>query len=191
MVATHVLFLIIVALWFAERMAEVVITRRRIARLVARGGHVHAAGATGTALAVIHLTWFVAIVYEVFAYDRPFVPVIAIPCLLLSVAGMFLRYLSYRALGDRWVIQVVTVPGEPLVKRGIYRYLRHPSYLGVVLEMPAVPLIHGALVSATVYGVLNLIWIMSKIRLEDRVLAESQIPLPADERVPMEASSQV
>ena len=48
------------------------------------------------------------------------------------------------SLGRYWTTRVITVPGAPLVKRGPYRWLRHPNYVVVVAEIAVVPLIAGA-----------------------------------------------
>ncbi|MEV6716288.1 isoprenylcysteine carboxylmethyltransferase family protein [Lentzea sp. NPDC051208] len=165
-------FLVLVAAVFAERALEPRISRRHLAGMLERGGRVRVPGRVGTAMLVLHLSWFVAMIVEVMAFDRPFHPWLAAACSAALAAGMTLRALSMRALGDRWAIQVATIPDEPLVEHGIYRYLRHPNYLGVIIEMPALPLWHGAWVTALVYGLLNVAFMAAKIALEERALAQ-------------------
>ena len=65
----------------------------------------------------------------------------------LFAAGQALRLTAIRTLGWRWSTRVMTVPGPEgaPVQRGIYRYIRHPNYLGVELEILAVPLLHTRL----------------------------------------------
>src|ERR1051325_1662193 len=55
----------------------------------------------------------------------------------LFACAEILRALSMRALGPRWTSRVIVVPGEPPVRHGIYRVMRHPNYLAVVLEFSA------------------------------------------------------
>jgi methyltransferase len=59
------------------------------------------------------------------------------------------------------------------VRKGIYRHLRHPNYLGVVLEILAVPLLHSAYSTAIVFSLLNLLLLRVRIRTEDRALLEA------------------
>jgi methyltransferase len=61
------------------------------------------------------------------------------------------------------------LPGQPPVRHGIYRYLRHPNYLGVVLELLAVPLLHGAFLTALAFSVLNALLLYARIRTEDQI----------------------
>jgi methyltransferase len=56
------------------------------------------------------------------------------------------------------------------VTGGPYRFLRHPNYLAVVLEMAAVPLIHGAWLTAAVFSALNAALLSHRIPAEERAL---------------------
>src|SRR5437867_4235791 len=51
------------------------------------------------------------------------------------VAAQGLRWAAMRALGDRWSTRVLVLPGAPLVRHGPYRWLRHPNYVAVVIEL--------------------------------------------------------
>jgi methyltransferase len=70
-------------------------------------------------------------------------------------------------------VRVIVVPGEPVETAGPYRYLRHPNYLAVILEGVAVPLIHGAWLTAIAFSVLNAILLVVRIRCEEDALSES------------------
>jgi hypothetical protein len=48
--------------------------------------------------------------------------------------------------------RILVLPGEPPVRRGPYRVLRHPNYIAVVVELAAVPLIFDAWITALVAG---------------------------------------
>ena len=67
---------------------------------------------------------------------------------------------------------MLVLPGVPAVTSGPFRYLRHPNYLAVVLEGVAVPLVHGAYLSAVAFTVLNAALLRVRIRCEERALAE-------------------
>ena len=64
----------------------------------------------------------------------------------------------------------MTVPGEVPVQHGIYRYLRHPNYLGVELEILSAPLVHSAYLTSAVFGVANILLLRDRIRREERAL---------------------
>jgi methyltransferase len=83
-----------------------------------------------------------------------------------------LRYWAIFSLGERWNTKILVVPGVKLVRSGPYRYLNHPNYVVVVLEILAFPLIFGARVTALVFTALNAVLLFVRIREENRALAE-------------------
>ncbi|HTP01572.1 MAG TPA: isoprenylcysteine carboxylmethyltransferase family protein [Anaerolineales bacterium] len=80
-----------------------------------------------------------------------------------------------------WTVRVMTIPGLPPVRGGIYRYLRHPNYLGVALEILAVPLLHSAYVTAIIFSLANMLLLTARIRAEDRALLEAAYSPPTRE----------
>ncbi len=119
---------------------------------------------------LLHIAWFCAIPLEVYGLHRPFCPWLAGLALGLLAAGQFLRYTAIRTLGWRWNVKVYTLPRTPRVTTGIYRYLSHPNYLGVALELAAVPLLHGAYLTAIAFTLLNALLLTFRIRAEERYL---------------------
>ncbi|GAC1595005.1 MAG: hypothetical protein NVS4B10_03180 [Myxococcales bacterium] len=67
-------------------------------------------------------------------------------------------------------MRVIVVPGEPPVTGGPYRFVRHPNYAAVVLELAAVPLIHGAFWTAALFSCANAALLAVRIRAEERAL---------------------
>ncbi len=60
-------------------------------------------------------------------------------------AGLFLRYIGRRQLRHRFTVQIV--PGNELVTDGVYAYVRHPLYLGLLLIVLSSPLIMNGIIS--------------------------------------------
>jgi methyltransferase len=67
----------------------------------------------------------------------------------------------------------MTVPGAVPIQKGIYRSIRHPNYLGVILEVLAVPLIHSAFLTAVCSALAFGILIGLRIREEERALSKT------------------
>ena len=62
------------------------------------------------------------------------------------------------------------MPGEKLVRRGPYKYIKHPNYLVVVIEVLTLPMIFGARATALVFSILNAILLYVRISEEERAL---------------------
>ena len=95
----------------------------------------------------------------------------------LWLAAQALRYAAVRALGERWSVRILALPGEPLVRRGPYRFLRHPNYIAVVVELIAAPLMFGAWRTAIAISLLDFLALRIRIPAEERALRGAH-PLP-------------
>lgn len=166
MVGPYLLFLAVLA---AERLFELRVSRRHAAAAFARGaieyGRRHFAW-----MRALHAGFLAACALEVVLLHRPFRPALAAACLGVVVAAQALRYWAIASLGERWNVRVIVEPGIPVEVRGPYRYLRHPNYVAVVLEGFAVPLVHGAWLTALVFSVSNAVLLAVRIRCEERAL---------------------
>ena len=107
---------------------------------------------------------------EVYLLDRPFIPWLTLAAIIFVLIGQSLRYAAILTLGPRWTVRVMTLPTEPPITRGIYRYVRHPNYLGVILEIAAVPLLHTAYLTALLFTLANAALLVVRIRTEERAL---------------------
>ena len=92
--------------------------------------------------------------------------------MLVLGAALTLRWWTLATLGDRWTTRVLVIPGEELVTTGPYRWLRHPNYLAVVLEIAAIPMVHFAWLTATIFSFANLALLSERIGVEERALDE-------------------
>jgi len=86
-------------------------------------------------------------------------------------AAAALRWWSIRALGSSWNVRAVVPRDLRPVTSGPYRFVRHPNYLAVALEMWALPMAGGARLSALVMSLLNALVLWPRIRAEERLLA--------------------
>ena len=151
-----------------ERLLELAVSRRNIAWARARGGRL-APDPAWPAMVALHAALPVAALAEVVLAGRR--PRLAAPMLAVVAAAQALRWASVAALGRRWSVRVVTVPDAPAVTRGPYRWIRHPNYLAVAAEVAAVPLVHGAWLTALVASAVNAGILARRIAAEERALA--------------------
>lgn len=151
-----------------QRVGELIVSARHTERLRERGAREHG-GSHFPWMLALHVSFPLFLAFEVFALDAR--PGPAWPLwLALWLVAQALRYAAVWALGERWTVKIWVLPGEPLVTRGIYRWLRHPNYVAVVLELIAAPMMFGAWRTAIVISVLNAFMLRKRIREEERAL---------------------
>ncbi|MFD7899476.1 isoprenylcysteine carboxyl methyltransferase family protein [Streptomyces sp. NPDC059743] len=153
----------------AERVAELVVARSNMRWSLERGAVERGQGHYPP-MVVLHTALLLGCPAEVWLTGRPFVPALGWTMLAVAVAAQGLRWWCIRTLGPRWNTRVLVVPGLPLVTGGPYRLLRHPNYVAVVAEGLALPLVHGAWITALLFTVLNAALLTVRIRCENRAL---------------------
>lgn len=154
-----------------ERIAELVVSQRHAAWAFSRGGVEYGRGHYPP-MAVVHALLLVSCVAEVVIFDRPFVPWLGWPMVALVLATQGLRWWCIATLGEQWNTRVIVVPGKPLVTSGPYRWLRHPNYVAVAVEVAALPLVHSAWLTAIVFSLANAVLLLGfRIPAEERALA--------------------
>ncbi|MFI5759030.1 isoprenylcysteine carboxyl methyltransferase family protein [Streptomyces sp. NPDC051569] len=154
----------------AERVAELVVARRNARWSLERGAVERGQGHYPT-MVVLHTALLLGCLLEVWLADRPFDPALGWPMFAVAAAAQVLRWWCIRTLGPRWNTRVLVVPGLPLVSGGPYRLMRHPNYVAVVAEGLALPLVHGAWLTALLFTGCNAALLTVRIRCENRALA--------------------
>ena len=149
-----------------QRLVELGIARRNHRALVARGA-IEFGRRHYPALVALHAGWLLAL----FGTIDPQTPV-SIPLLAVFVLLECGRVWVVVTLGSRWTTRVMVVPGAKRIRAGPYRYVNHPNYLIVCGEIAVVPLMFGAWTLAVIASVLNLLALRTRIRVENKALAE-------------------
>jgi methyltransferase len=166
-----ILYTILVLATGVERIAELVVSTRNARWSFARGGVEFGRGHFPPMVA-LHTGLLLACLAEVWFGNRPFIPWLGWPMLVLVLASQALRWWCIGVLGPRWNTRVIIVKELPLVARGPYRWLKHPNYIAVVVEGFALPLVHTAWITALVFTVLNAVLLLTvRIPVENRALA--------------------
>ncbi|WP_339928760.1 isoprenylcysteine carboxylmethyltransferase family protein [uncultured Brevundimonas sp.] len=157
---------LILGLVAVQRMGELVLARRNTARLIAAGAVEIGAGHYPL-FVLLHASWLAAL-----AVLTPWTTV-PNPWLIAGfVALQLARIWVIASLGRFWTTRIITLPGAPLVRRGPYRFVRHPNYWIASLELAVLPLAFGQLWIALVWSVANALLIHHRVRVEEGALSE-------------------
>jgi methyltransferase len=156
------------ALLAVQRALELRVAARNERALRARGAVEHGA-AHYPGIVALHVLWPLALLAEVAALGaRP--PGWWPLALGVLLAGNVLRVAAIRALGELWTTRVWVLPSHPVSRSGPYRWLRHPAYVAVTLELIAAPLLFGAWRTALAASAANAVVLAVRVRDENRAL---------------------
>jgi methyltransferase len=158
--------LLIVALL---RILELQISRRHQREMVAHG----AAKVNDPRfrwMVLLHTAVLVGAALEVVFLHRPFIPILAAVCFVIFLAANAVRWWVIRTLGEHWNVQIMNSTGLGVITTGPFRYVRHPNYAAVFVEMLVLPLIHTAWITALAGSLAHIVVLSQRLSTEERVL---------------------
>ncbi|WP_342505773.1 isoprenylcysteine carboxylmethyltransferase family protein [Sporosarcina sp. FSL K6-2383] len=165
------MFSTIISIVILQRLIELLIARRNEKWMLAQG-----AFEVGTAhypmMVTMHIAFFVSFLLEVMIFERVLSPI------WIVLLGIFLLAQTARiwcllSLGKFWNTKIIVLPGADVVRRGPYRWVRHPNYMIVTIELLILPLLFGAYFTAVLFTLLN-VWMLSvRIPAEEKALKEA------------------
>jgi methyltransferase len=95
---------------------------------------------------------------------------LTVPASATFVAAKLLKLSVIRALGPAWTMRAYAPEPGAIVSTGPYRWLRHPNYVAVLLEVAALPLMGGAWITAALCGGAFVVLIAARVRSEEQAL---------------------
>jgi methyltransferase len=151
------------------RIVELQISRRHQQQMVAHG----ASKVTDPRfrwMVLVHVGVLVGAAAEVVFLHRPFLPLLAAVCFVIFLAANAVRWWVIRTLGEHWNVQVMNSTGLGVITTGPFRYVRHPNYAAVFVEMLVLPLIHTAWITALAGSLAHILVLSQRLSTEERVL---------------------
>lgn len=161
-----VLFWSVFGLIGLQRLGELGLVRAHERRLAARGA-VRAEPDGFWGLFAVHAALLVLLPLEWFLAPWTRLGPHTVPLLALAGFAMLLHYWAAASLGAHYTVRVLRLPHARLVSRGPYRWLRHPIYAAVAVEVFAFPYAVSAWLTGTVLGASNLLALRRRVRIEE------------------------
>ncbi|MBP2241300.1 methyltransferase [Cytobacillus eiseniae] len=162
------LFLLFISLLICQRLAELVIAKRNEQQMKQLGA-VEFGQSHYPFIVAVHSLFFLAFMIEVIVLKKAISPTwpVLLPIFLALQVG---RVWALSSLGKYWNTKIIVMPNAEIVKRGPYRYIKHPNYLIVTLELIIIPLLFQAYFTAIVFTILNAVILAIRISAEEKAL---------------------
>lgn len=163
---------IVATLVLLQRGLEEIYSAINTRRLLAQGAR-EAGRDYYPVVAVTHLAWIASIYFLVPSGAAIFWPA-AVAFLALQVA----RYWIIGSLGPCWTHRIIVNTGGEVVRRGPYRYVRHPNYIVTIAETLILPAAFGAFALGVIMAAVWAAVVLYKQRLEEATLAPRRATSP-------------
>ncbi|MGF7532874.1 isoprenylcysteine carboxyl methyltransferase family protein [Bacillus mexicanus] len=164
------MFWLLIAILIAQRAAEMAVARQNEQK-VKQQGAMEFGESHYPYMIIMHILFFLSLMAEVLLMNKqPSSWWIAIAVAIATVQAV--RYWALCSLGSYWNTKILVVPGAELVKKGPYKWMKHPNYTVVILEIVLIPLLYQAYVTMCLFSILNAAMLTVRIRTEDKALEE-------------------
>ena len=161
-------FWIFLFVLISQRLIELLIAKRNERILKAQGG-IEFDKNGYRVIVVMHVAFFVSLISEKVFLHRT-LNTYWFVFAVLFVGAQFLRYWAIKSLGVYWNTKILVLPNHQLINGGPYKYLRHPNYIAVIVEIAVIPLLFSCYITAIVVSVINLLLLNRRVRIEEMVL---------------------
>jgi methyltransferase len=121
-------------------------------------------------MVTMHLLFLASFLYEKLYLNRELSavwPVLLFGFLLTQI----LRVWVISSLGRFWNTKIIVLPNAAVVRKGPYRFIKHPNYLVVSIELILIPLLFNAYLTASFFTILNTIMLAVRIPKEEQALS--------------------
>jgi methyltransferase len=161
-------FTLFISFFILQRISELLIARRNEKWLLQQGA-VEFGKSHYPFIVALHTLFIISIIVEYLLRGQPPVSWIF---LILFLFVLSFKFWALSSLGKYWNTKIYRVPGVYPVKKGPYKFLKHPNYMEVVCEIALIPLVFHLYYTAVIFTLLNAVMLTVRIREENKVWAD-------------------
>ena len=119
-------------------------------------------------IVVMHISFFVCMVIENLYHGH--INQFSYSLFVVFVLAQLLRYWAIVSLGKFWNTKIIVLREVIIIKKGPYKYFKHPNYAAVIIEFFSIPLIFSLYYCAIIFSTLNLFVLFRRIKIEEKAL---------------------
>ena len=170
--SSHFLFLGIWIITIIFRLFELRLAKKNLAKRKSEPNLQIAKEPFFFLFVILHSSFLVAVPIEILFLQRSFELQLGLICLLVYAICLIMRMSVLLTLKENWNVEVVNDPNSKasIATTGLYKYIRHPNYLIVILEIAAISLFHSAYFSFLFFSICNFSILYFRIRQEEAAL---------------------
>ncbi len=106
---------------------------------------------------------------DIIKLNYKFIPVLGF---VLFFVGITIRWIAIVSLGKAFNVKVTIIKNQKLHTSGIYKYIRHPSYTGLIIYYIGLALIMSNMLCLLIFVSASLTVVLNRIKIEERLLTK-------------------
>src|SRR5690625_2291965 len=162
-------FYIIILFIIGQRLTELFIANKNEQWMKDRGG-IEVGNEHYKFFILLHIIFLISLLIEVNAIYLQSGVSFNIYFFIVFLLAQFVRVWCILSLGRFWNTKIIVMPKVVLIKKGPYKYVKHPNYIVVFIELFVIPSMFGAYKTAMIFPALHLLLLSVRIPSEDRAL---------------------
>jgi len=115
----------------------------------------------------LHILFFISLILE---YSRQQALSYNISLIIIYLLLIAFKTWVILSMGKFWNTKIYHILNIPLIKKGPYKYFKHPYYAVVIAEIAVIPLAFHLYFTAIAFTLINMIMLYIRIKEENRVL---------------------
>jgi methyltransferase len=119
----------------------------------------------------MHSLFFLSLLMEVFLLGNQLSPFWKV-LFLIFITTQIIRIWALTSLGKYWNTKIIVLPNANIIRRGPYRFIKHPNYIIVAIELVVIPLLFDAYITAALFTLLNILVLSIRIPAEEKALKQ-------------------
>ncbi|WP_099351620.1 isoprenylcysteine carboxyl methyltransferase family protein [Fredinandcohnia onubensis] len=163
------IFWIFITLVIAQRLIEMRIAKRNEKWILSHGGY-EVGHRHYKYIVLMHILFFLSVMVEVVYFKKELSTYYPVLFFLFALTQLG-RLWALQSLGMFWNTKIMILPTKQVQTKGPYKYLKHPNYLVVALEIILIPVLFKAYITAIAFSIFNLMVMAIRIPIEERALA--------------------
>lgn len=164
------LFQIIIGIVVLQRMVELRIAKSN-EKWMKRQGAIEFGVKHYRYMVLMHMLFFICLIIEKVYWNRGLSYLWTI-FLSVFLVAQIIRIWAISSLGRYWNTKIIVLRNAKVIRKGPYRYIKHPNYFVVATELVVVPLLFNCYITACLFTILNSLILMIRIPEEEKALKE-------------------
>lgn len=160
----------LILFYILQRLSEMILSKTNEAWLRRFHDAVEIDKKESKLMKVFHVSWFVALIIEANYHQSFQPPQISLIIYAILAFCLAVRLHSMSKLKQFWTIKVLEMKSPHIVTDGLYRYIRHPNYLIVIVEIFLIPLLFKAYWTMALFTLGNFFILSKRISAEESSL---------------------
>jgi len=161
-------FIIFISSFILQRLSELFIAKRNEKWLLGQGA-IEYGQSHYPFIVAMHTAFIFSLAAEFILSGQPFISWIF---LIMYLVVLSFKFWALSSLGKYWNTKIYRVPGTSPVKKGPYRFLKHPNYIEVICEIAIIPLVFHLYYTAVIFSMLNAAVLFVRVKEENKIWSD-------------------